>query len=108
MLLKQPNRHGPFDIVGDVHGCLDELLELLTALGYQVNRRAEDFAAAPPLGRRLIFVGDLVNRGPATPGVVRLVMNMARAGQALTVPGNQDMTLTAALKGGSAFSTAGI
>jgi hypothetical protein len=35
--------HGPFDIVGDVHGCLDELLELMAALGYRVERQAGDF-----------------------------------------------------------------
>lgn len=108
MLLNRPNWHGPFDIVGDVHGCLDELLELLSALGYQMNRRAGDLEVALPLGRRLVFVGDLVNRGPATSGVVRLVMNMAREGQALCVPGNQDMKLTAALKDRSAFSAAGL
>jgi len=108
MLLNRPNWHGPFDIVGDVHGCLDELLELLSALGYQMNRRAGDLEVALPLGRRLVFVGDLVNRGPATSGVVRLVMNMAREGQALCVPGNRDMKLPAALKDRSAFSAAGL
>jgi protein phosphatase len=108
MLLKRPNWHGPFDIVGDVHGCMNELLALLSALGYHLERSAEDFAVAPPIGRRLVFVGDLVNRGPATPGVVRLVMNMAQAGQALCVPGNQDMKLAAALKDNPALSTPGL
>jgi protein phosphatase len=108
MLLKRPKWHGPFDIVGDVHGCLNELLALMSALGYRVERRAGDFEVAPPLGRRLVFVGDLVNRGPATPGVLRLVMNMARSGQALCVPGNQDMKLTAALKSSAALSTPGL
>jgi protein phosphatase len=30
------NEHGPFDIIGDVHGCIDVLLDLLAQLGYQV------------------------------------------------------------------------
>ena len=69
------------DIVGDVHGCLDELLELMAALGYRVERLADDYAVVPPPGRKLAFVGDLVNRGPATAEVLRLAMSMAAAGQ---------------------------
>lgn len=91
--------HGPFDIVGDVHGCLDELLELMAALGYRVERQAGDFLVMPPERRKLAFVGDLVNRGPATPGVLRLVMSMERAGQALCAPGNQDVKLARVLQG---------
>jgi protein phosphatase len=87
------------DIVGDVHGCLDELLELLAALGYRVERAAEGFAVAPPPGRALAFVGDLVNRGPATVDVLRLAMSITAAGQAYCVAGNQDMALLEALRG---------
>jgi protein phosphatase len=97
MLLQRPKAHGPFDIVGDVHGCLDELLALLSVLGYHVDRHAADFAVTPPPGRTLVFVGDLVSRGPATPAVLRLVMNMVHARHALCVPGNQDMRVAAAL-----------
>ena len=89
---------GPFDIIGDVHGCLDELLELMAALGYRVERRAGKFVVTPPEGRRLAFAGDLVNRGPATPDVLRLVMNMVRSGLAYCVPGNQDVKLARALR----------
>ncbi len=64
---------GPFDVVGDVHGCLFELELLLTRLGYQLRRddqgRAVD--AEHPQGRRAVFVGDLVDRGPDSPGVLR-------------------------------------
>lgn len=90
---------GPFDIAGDVHGCLEELLELLAALAYRVERRRDDFSVTPPRGRTLAFVGDLVDRGPNAPGVLRLAMSMARAGTALCVAGNRDEELVRALKG---------
>jgi protein phosphatase len=85
------------DIVGDVHGCLEELLELMAALGYIVERQNGDFAVTPPLGRKLAFVGDLVNRGPATVGVLRLAMSMVCAGQAFCVAGNHDLSLLKAM-----------
>lgn len=100
--------HGPFDIVGDVHGCLDELLELMSQLGYQVERVEGNFNVTPPEGRKLAFVGDLVDRGPATPGVLQLVMSMVRAGQAICVPGNHDMKLVRALKGRGVQITHGL
>ena len=100
--------HGPFDIVGDVHGCLDELLELMALLGYRVERGESGFAVAPPEGRTLAFVGDLVDRGPATPDVLRLVMGMVKAGQAVCVPGNHDMKLVRALKGRDVQITHGL
>ena len=86
---------GPFDIVGDVHGCLGELRELLTRLGYRV---VGDTATAPP-GRTAVFLGDLVDRGPDSAGTLRLVMNMVAAGAALCVPGNHDEKLRRALGG---------
>lgn len=95
---------GPFDIIGDVHGCLEELVELLIKLGYQVNPTrptASNFGweIIPPQGRRAIFLGDLVDRGPDSPGVLRLVMSMVNAGAALCVPGNHDMKLHKYLDG---------
>ncbi|HTX01740.1 MAG TPA: AAA family ATPase, partial [Acidimicrobiales bacterium] len=89
--------HGPFDIIGDVHGCYDELTELLAQLGYSLAPGGSD--AAHPQGRRAFFVGDLVDRGPATPAVLRLVMGMVAAGHALAVPGNHEAKLARALKG---------
>lgn len=96
--------HGPFDIIGDVHGCLDELVMLLEELGYSVGweESGEDgygYAVEPPDGRTAVFVGDLVDRGPDTPGVLRLVMSMVSAGSALCVPGNHDVKLVKALRG---------
>ncbi|GAA4907608.1 polynucleotide kinase-phosphatase [Stackebrandtia albiflava] len=92
---------GPFDIVGDVHGCRAELETLLTRLGYEFTRDAEGRAvgAEHPEGRTAVFVGDLVDRGPDSPGVVRLVMGMVAAGTALCVAGNHEVKLVKALAG---------
>jgi len=108
MPIKRPLARGPFDIVGDVHGCLDELLALLAVLDYEVQRQDGGFAVTPPQGRTLVFAGDLVNRGPATPDVLRLAMHMVRSGQALCVPGNQDVKLARALKGSTVEPTLGL
>lgn len=85
---------GPFDIIGDVHGCRDELIELLGRIGYRVElgKRADGrpVGVTAPLGRTVVFVGDLVDRGPETPDVLRIVMAMQAAGVALAVIGNHD------------------
>ena len=92
---------GPFDAIGDVHGCLSELETLLGRLGYAIERddleRAVD--AVHPDGRTVIFLGDLVDRGPDTPGVLRLAMGMVANGHALAVPGNHEDKLVRALRG---------
>ena len=85
--------HGPFDILGDVHGCRLELELLLEKLGYIRGEPENGPVYRHPQGRRAIFVGDLVDRGPDSPGVLRLVMNMVQAGHALAVPGNHDLKL---------------
>ena len=90
---------GPFDVIGDVHGCLDELVELLQKLGYKVADGTDGFEVEPPAGRRAIFLGDLVDRGPKTPDTLRLVMGMVASGAALCVPGNHDAKLVRALRG---------
>ncbi|MHA3770256.1 polynucleotide kinase-phosphatase [Verrucomicrobiota bacterium sgz303538] len=90
--------HGPFDIIGDIHGCHAELTELLTALGYEPrNESMTDWAH--PTGRKVVFLGDLVDRGPASPAVCRTAMNMTREDRALCVPGNHDMKLLRKLRG---------
>ena len=99
---------GRFDIVGDVHGCLEELLALIAALGYRVERKADGCEVTPPSGRILAFVGDLVDRGPVTPGVLRLVMHMTHAGRALCVCGNRDVELLRALRGHAVKVTYGM
>ena len=97
------HERGPFDIIGDIHGCREELEALLTKLGYQVRPRADGapgFDVRPPEGRKAVFLGDLVDRGPDIPGVLRLVMDMVEAGTALCVPGNHEMKLLRKLRGG--------
>ena len=102
------SEHGPLDIVGDVHGCLDELLELMGSLGYAVQKEDGEFRVAVPESRKLAFVGDLVDRGPATNEVLRLAMTMVKAGQAYCVPGNHDAKLLRALKGRDVKITHGL
>jgi protein phosphatase len=92
---------GPFDIIGDVHGCRAELEQLLAELGYHLEHdpAGRPVGARHPAGRRAVFVGDLVDRGPDTPGVLRLVMNMVAAGTAFCVAGNHEAKLLKALRG---------
>jgi len=162
---------GPFDIIGDIHGCYDELVALLDKLGYVVEaepvldprdlgvrvtlapvpppapllrgRGAEKTSAEADVpdvsevieslggkardlipessgspsparegaggwGRQVVFLGDLVDRGPASPAVLRLVMHMVRDGLALCVPGNHDMKLLRHLNGKNVAATHGL
>lgn len=87
---------GPFDIIGDVHGCYDEMIALLALLGYREDAEA---GYRHPEGRRGVFVGDLVDRGPKVVETVALVRRMVLAGQALCVPGNHDDKLLRRLRG---------
>jgi protein phosphatase len=89
--------HGPFDIIGDLHGCQAELVALLRRLGYEVAD--DEVTVTPPDGRRAVFIGDYGDRGPNTPAVLRLVMAMASAGTAICLPGNHDIKLVRKLKG---------
>ena len=96
------DQKGPFDIIGDVHGCLPELRRMLEKLNYEVTEPAGPdtvYQVTPPEGRTAIFVGDLVDRGPDSAGVLRLVQAMANSGAALVVPGNHDWKLARALRG---------
>jgi protein phosphatase len=101
---------GPFDVIGDVHGCRGELETLLSQLGYTIERDADGrpVDAAHPDGRRVVFVGDLVDRGPDSPGVLRLVMGMVAAGHAFAVPGNHENKLVRALSGRNVQVTHGL
>lgn len=99
---------GPFDIIGDVHGCAHELLELLGALGYQRSGSEEAPVLDPPSGRTAIFLGDLVDRGPDSPKVLKVVMDMVARGRALCVPGNHDVKLLKWLRGEKVKLTHGL
>lgn len=91
---------GPFDIIGDIHGCRSELETLLAKLGYADGKH--------PGGRTAVFVGDLVDRGPDSPGVLRRVMGMVASGDALCVPGNHENKLGRYLKGRNVQHTHGL
>lgn len=98
------NERGPFDIIGDIHGCFDELVILLERLGYRLETRADDvgesgFAVTHPQGRKAVFVGDLVDRGPAVAKVLNLVMSMTADGTAFCVAGNHEAKLVRKLQG---------
>lgn len=84
--LVHPLPEGPLDFVADIHGEIDALLSLLDRLGYTTDGSHSD-------GRRLVFLGDLVDRGPDSPGVVRLVRGMIEAGNAQAVLGNHELNI---------------
>jgi len=106
--------HGPFDIIGDVHGCADELEELLERLGYH-SCPMEDAGAgwsnvvySHPAGRKAVFVGDLVDRGPRILDSLSIARNMVRTGSGICVPGNHDMKLLRKLNGRDVQITHGL
>ena len=76
----------PIDIIGDIHGELGALNALLFHLGYDVTGRH-------PEGRKLVFVGDLCDRGPDSPGVISLVRSMVEDGTAYAIMGNHELNL---------------
>ncbi len=94
---------GPFDIIGDVHGCYEELRTLLAKLGWTVEigdvEGERRYSLSHPEGRKVVFVGDLVDRGPNVPEVLRLAMDAVADDRAICVPGNHDIKLLKALRG---------
>jgi protein phosphatase len=103
------NEHGPFDIIGDIHGCFDELCELLQTMDYHIEINSDQSIRVwHPNGRKAIFLGDLVDRGPKTPDVLRLVMSMVAEENALCIPGNHDVKLHRKLQGRDVKLTYGL
>ncbi|WP_337177331.1 polynucleotide kinase-phosphatase [Paludisphaera sp.] len=106
--------HGPFDFIGDVHGCADELESLLGRLGYEVVAPPDGSSLlggpryAHPQGRKAVFVGDLVDRGPRVVDTLRIVATMVAGGSALCVPGNHDVKLLKKLRGKDVRITHGL
>lgn len=89
--LIQTLKEGPLDVVGDVHGEIDALNSLLDRLGYDHAGRHKDH-------RTLVFVGDLCDRGPDSPGVIRKVQQLVDDGRAQLVAGNHELNLLRGLK----------
>jgi len=84
--LVQPLFDGPLDIIGDVHGEFDALQNLLRQLGYSPD-------GSHPDKRRVVFVGDLTDRGPNSPAVVELVARWLKAGRAQCILGNHELNI---------------
>jgi hypothetical protein len=82
---------GPLDLVGDIHGEIDALRLLLARLGYGEH-------GTHPTGRRLVFLGDLIDRGPDSPAVVRTVADLVDCGRAVALMGNHDLNAVANLR----------
>lgn len=104
------HEHGPFDIIGDVHGCFDELVALLAQLGYEIARDDETgrYTAHHAENRKAVFLGDLVDRGPRIADTLKLVIDSVEEGAAICVPGNHDMKLLRKLKGRDVKITHGL
>lgn len=108
------DEHGPFDIIGDVHGCCDELEALLSQLGYEPGESPDDDPLwgrklyRHPQGRKVVFLGDMVDRGPRVLDALRIVRNMVVGGTALCVPGNHDTKLLRKLRGKDVQITHGL
>jgi protein phosphatase len=88
--------NGPFDIVGDVHGCLDELLELLEKLGYSGDSHGHLSHAE---GRALVLLGDLADRGPYNAATFAMAMSLVARTGAMYTPGNHCNKLLRYLRG---------
>lgn len=99
---------GPFDIIGDIHGCADEMKALVEKLGYVVTGEGENLRARHAEGRTLVFVGDLVDRGPAVTETLAFVMPLVASGDALCVQGNHEAKLLKALNGRDVKQTHGL
>src|SRR5438552_16463912 len=99
MWTNRRSEHGPFDIIGDVHGCFDELLELMTTLGYSIEKNGDGYQVGVPDRRKAIFLGDLVDRGPKIVALLRLVMDMVDAGTPLCIPAHPALKLVPKLRG---------
>ncbi|MBL4658855.1 MAG: polynucleotide kinase-phosphatase [Alcanivoracaceae bacterium] len=100
MWTNKKNEEGPFDIIGDIHGCYDELHKLLLQLGYQItDAENQRYTIIAPENRKAVFVGDLIDRGPENIKVLKLVMDMVNQEAAICVPGNHENKLLKWLRG---------
>lgn len=86
MALYEPLFDGAIDIIGDVHGEIIALKHLMSELGY-------DESGQHPEDRRLVFLGDLVDRGPDSPAVLDIVISLVEAGRAQCILGNHELNI---------------
>lgn len=77
---------GPLDVIGDIHGEIAALNSLVEHLGYAAD-------GSHPDGRTLVFVGDLVDRGPDSPAVLEKVSELVSRGRAQCILGNHELSL---------------
>ncbi|MBU8906898.1 bis(5'-nucleosyl)-tetraphosphatase PrpE [Desertibacillus haloalkaliphilus] len=73
-----------YDVIGDIHGCYDEFVSLTKKLGYNW----EEEVPVHPGNRKLVFVGDLTDRGPQSVKTMETVIALVKKGLAYYVPGN--------------------
>lgn len=85
--MKQVIKSSGYDLIGDIHGCAFELESLLTELGY----REHGATFYHPDGRKVVFLGDYIDRGPKIRRVLQIVRGMIDGGQALGILGNHEM-----------------
>jgi len=97
------DEHGPFDFIGDVHGCYQELIALLDKLGYVASETIINGSMHKryfhPQKRKLVFLGDMVDRGPASDKVMELILELSNQNMAYAVLGNHDEKFLRYLKG---------
>jgi protein phosphatase len=96
---------GPFDFIGDVHGCATELKQLLSMLGYE--RPQHQLYWSHPSGRKAFFVGDLIDRGPQNLEALFLARDMVNADQAFCLEGNHEAKFLRYLMGKNVQRTHG-
>ncbi len=72
-----------YDVIGDVHGCLHTLKALMNKLGYSKNGKHPD-------GRKLVFVGDVINRGSHSTETLSFIRDLVKKDRALMVRGNHE------------------
>ena len=81
------NETNKYDIIGDIHGRFDKLTDHLTRLGY---RRGDDHNIHHPEGRKVLFLGDYIDRGENNRDTLHLVKEMVDAGTATALMGNHE------------------
>jgi hypothetical protein len=86
MHLVQQLSSSKLDIIGDIHGEYDALIKLIKNLGYDLDGNHVE-------GRKLIFVGDLCDRGSNSPGVIKLVKRLIENNNAQAILGNHELNL---------------